>query len=121
MGEFGSKLGALVADVGDRDDLPEGGAGERTDGKKPPRRNAVAVDDRAIRAGLDTDMQRIDPRQAPVEQAAHSRIGRGEGIFDDPGAIDDGADLGLALENASNAQKELTNKSITEIREALAR
>ena len=60
---------------------------------KPPRRNAVAVDDRAIRAGLDADMQRIDPRQAPVEQAAHGRIGGGEGIFDDPGAIDDGADL----------------------------
>src|SRR5712672_2124315 len=51
------------------------------------------VDDRAIRVDLDTDMQRIDSRQPPVEQASHGRIGRGEGIFDDPGAIDDGADL----------------------------
>ena len=38
-------------------------------------------------------MQRIDPRQPPVEQAAHGRIGGGKGIFNDPRAIDDGADL----------------------------
>ena len=63
---MGGEFGALVAYVRDRDDFPEGGAGEWTDGKQPPRRNAVAVDDRAIRAGLDTDMQRIDPREAPV-------------------------------------------------------
>ena len=44
-------------------------------------------------ADFDADMQRIDPRQAAVEQAAHGWIGGGEGVFDDPGAIDDGADL----------------------------
>lgn len=35
----------------------------------------------------------IDPREASVEQASHRRIGGGEGILDDPGAIDDGPDL----------------------------
>ena len=36
VGEFCGKLGALVADIGDRDDLPEGGAGKRTHGEQPP-------------------------------------------------------------------------------------
>lgn len=91
--EFGGELGTLVADVGDCDDFPERGAGERAHGEQASRWNAVATDDRAIGAGLDADAERIDASQALVEEAEHGWIGGGARIPDDAGTIDDGANL----------------------------
>lgn len=87
------QLGALVANIGDRDDLPESSARDRTDGEQTSRWMTVPIHDRAIRPDIDSYMQRIDSRQPLVEQAPHGRIGGGVGIFDYSRAIDDRADL----------------------------
>jgi hypothetical protein len=51
------ELGALIANVGNRDDLPEGGARERAGSERSPGRNSVPIADGTIRADLDADMQ----------------------------------------------------------------
>jgi hypothetical protein len=58
---------ALVPDVGDRDDLPKGGASERADSEQPLRWRTVAANDCAIGADVDADAHRIGARQPPVE------------------------------------------------------
>lgn len=68
-GKTRGQFGALVTDIGDRDDLPEGGAGQRAHREQTPRSDAVAVYHGAILRDVDADMQGVRSRQALLEQA----------------------------------------------------
>ena len=57
------------------------------------REETPAVDDRTIGGDFDSQVQRVDPRQPLVEQAAYRRIAGCGRILDDAGAVDDGIDF----------------------------
>jgi hypothetical protein len=79
-GNTRSQLGALVADIGDRDDLPKGSTGKRTHREQTPRRNAAPVYHGAILCDVDADMQCVRSCQALLEQALYHWVARGPRI-----------------------------------------
>ncbi len=59
-----ARLGALVADIGNRDDLPKGSTRKRAHGEQTPRRNAAPVYHGAVLRDVDADVQGVRARQA---------------------------------------------------------
>jgi hypothetical protein len=55
-GKTRGQFGALVADIGNRNDLSKGGARQRTHREQTARRDAVPVDDGAVFGDVDTNM-----------------------------------------------------------------
>ena len=58
-GKMRGQLSTLVADIGDRDDLPKGGTSKRAHREQTPRRDAAPVYHGAILCDVDADVQGV--------------------------------------------------------------